>query len=597
MDVVLIGHNERIVSRDVWQKRFAGRTTGKLDADLSRILSLHWANIDDTWLRPLDAVSHLRTTGEGSSAVRPWYSLGEEASTGCLYLASYLRRRGVSSTIINFFPAELDRFEDILLHDNPPVVAISTSLIINPRPLIEITEFIRERSPDTCIVIGGAYVPRFLATTTGAQRGKVLSLIGGDVYVDSFQGESVLLRVVQAIKKGEPLESVPNLYVVSNEKAVYTGKKPESNDIDEGIDWGMFSKEELGKTVRVRTVRSCAYKCSFCSFPLAGPLETQAIDVVERELEQLHSLGVENITFVDDTFNVPVRRFEDLLRMMIRRKFNFRWMSFLRMGNINKEDTFDLIKDSGCLGTFCGFESGDEGILKNMKKAIKVEKLKWGAQQFHKRGLEFHASLITGFPGETWESIDNTIQFVEDIAPTYYKAAPFFYDTRAPISKEADKYGLTGDGFSWSHNTMDTGTAVNAVHYMRNTVRNSTWITTDYFSYFAVPYLMGKGLSLKNIFDFISQFNDVVDVSHPFVFRTSPDIVESRNKVVARFKNLVRDLPFRPSRYRWLEEGNPIDAPAFRAKVDGKAAEVVQIMNGDYISGNETLPLRLRVVS
>ena len=90
---------------------------------------------------------------------------------------------------------------------------------------------------------------------------------------------------------------------------------------------GRASQETLlGRTVQTRTARSCAYRCSFCDYPIrAGKLALAAVDIVERELAMLHARGVANVVFVDDTFNVPEERFRALCAMMIRRRFGFRW--------------------------------------------------------------------------------------------------------------------------------------------------------------------------------------------------------------------------------------------------------------------------------
>src|SRR5215213_9730881 len=95
---------------------------------------------------------------------------------------------------------------------------------------------------------------------------------------------------------------------------------PENNSLDENfIDWRYFSAETIGATIQTRTARSCAFKCSFCNYPTrAGALTLTSLDVVERELNSMRELGnVQNVVFIDDTFNVPLPRFKEICRLMI----------------------------------------------------------------------------------------------------------------------------------------------------------------------------------------------------------------------------------------------------------------------------------------
>jgi len=67
----------------------------------------------------------------------------------------------------------------------------------------------------------------------------------------------------------------------------------------------------------------------------AGEHRLAEIERVEADMRALSDVGVEYVYFIDDTFNVPLPRFKDLCRMMIRNRFRFRWLSYLRCGNMD----------------------------------------------------------------------------------------------------------------------------------------------------------------------------------------------------------------------------------------------------------------------
>ena len=121
----------------------------------------------------------------------------------------------------------------------------------------------------------------------------------------------------------------------------------------------MVEHDHIGRIVNIRTQISCPFRCSFCSYPTTqGPVIKADVDMFEKELETLARRGVERLMIVDDTFNVPLPRFKDLCRMMIRNRFDITWTSYFRCSNAD-EETFDLIREAGCVAVFAGIESGD----------------------------------------------------------------------------------------------------------------------------------------------------------------------------------------------------------------------------------------------
>ena len=88
----------------------------------------------------------------------------------------------------------------------------------------------------------------------------------------------------------------------------------------------------------------------------------------------MYALGnIQNVVFIDDTFNVPLPRFKDICRLMIRKNYRFNWFSYFRCSN-SDEEAIDLMARSGCKGVFLGIESGSPHILQAMNKAATIEK-------------------------------------------------------------------------------------------------------------------------------------------------------------------------------------------------------------------------------
>jgi radical SAM PhpK family P-methyltransferase len=442
------------------------------------------------------------------------------------YLKSFLTKRGLNVEHVNFFNEEKERLA-ALLRQGVNAVAITTTFYVDAAPINEVVAFVRQHNPDVLIVVGGPHVFNVCNEGDVTTQNYLLRAIGADIYINEGQGEETLSRLLHELRKnGQPdIESIPNLVYSAKLKARFsgktarplavragsllasfarTGREIENNGMDENvIDWDYFPKDFFTPTVQMRTARSCAFKCAFCSYPvMAGPLTLTSIEAIEKEMTELKSNSVRNLVFIDDTFNVPLPRYKQLLRMMIKNKFDFNWFSYFRCSN-SDEEAFDLMAESGCKGVFLGIESGDQDILVKMNKAAAVPRYEFGIERLNHYGIISFASFIVGFPGETRESVQNTIDFIERSRPTFYRAQLYYHRTNLPIEQKAEEYGLRGGGYNWQHNSMGWKEACDLIEEMYQTVEGSTILPEATFDFWSIPYLMGMGIRMEHIVEFV----------------------------------------------------------------------------------------------
>jgi radical SAM PhpK family P-methyltransferase len=423
---------------------------------------------------------------------------------GTAYLTNFLLRRGFAVEKINFFNRESGRFTELLEAAAPRAVAITTTLYVDHAPIQDIVAFVRSRNPETKIVVGGPHIFNICSTHAPVAQDFIFQAIGADVYIADSQGELTLSRVLQQLRGDGNLAQIPNLvYAAAGGELERTARQPESNDLNaEAIDWSLFDPKSFTPTVQTRTARSCAFSCSFCRYPVnAGALTMAGLDGLEAELRHMRAVGVENLVFIDDTFNVPLPRFKDICRLLIRNRFNFNWYSFFRASN-SDDEAIDLMVESGCKGVFLGLESGDPGILKNMAKHADPGKYRYALQRLNAAGITSFASIIVGFPGETEETFGNTWRFLEETCPTFYRAETYYHYTNVPIASRSAEFGLKGAGYSWRHNTMDWSRASELVRQMYTELRGPRVLPGYMFDFWALPYLAGKGFGLEQVKDF-----------------------------------------------------------------------------------------------
>jgi radical SAM PhpK family P-methyltransferase len=461
----------------------------------------------------VELLSHAYRQAAGIAAgTEDEFKAGDIPSLGAVYLTNFLRRRGLQAKYINLFLYEQDKLREYLAQQ-PLCVAITTTFYGLNFPVTEIIRVVRQYNREVKIVVGGPLVANHNRRYPPAELLLALEDMGADAYVVEGQGELTLWRIVQCLRDGGDLSTVPNLvYRAADGKLARTPSEPENNSLDENyIDWRLFADEDLGPTLQTRSARSCAFSCAFCAYPTrAGKLTLAGLDTIEKELDAMRDVGgVRNAVFIDDTFNVPLPRFKQICKLMIRKRYGFNWFSYFRCSN-SDEEAISLMAESGCRGVFLGIESGSNTILKNMDKHAAVPQYLEGIRLLRQHGILTFGSFITGFAGETEETVRETIDFIKESKLDYYRSQIWYCEPGTPIFSRKDQYGIEGEGFSWTHDTMDSLEAMDRIDRAFLEIQDSQWLPQWSFDFWIIPYLMGKGMSLDRFGAFMKHANQML---------------------------------------------------------------------------------------
>jgi hopanoid biosynthesis associated radical SAM protein HpnJ len=164
------------------------------------------------------------------------------------------------------------------------------------------------------------------------------------------------------------------------------------------------------------TSRGCPALCTFCLWPQTHSghrWRLRSADDVANEVRwALENFpGVKEIFFDDDTFNYQKARTIELCKKL--KPLNFTWSCTSRV--TTDYETLKAMREAGCRLMIVGYESGDQQILKNIKKGATLDMAQRFTKNAHSLGLTIHADFIVGLPGETRESIRRTIDFAKKI--------------------------------------------------------------------------------------------------------------------------------------------------------------------------------------
>lgn len=506
MDCLLIGYNEMDFS--------VVKEMSENDFYLKKTIDLQYIKHNGIEYTAPQLFSHFCSANSNIKDSFIPVELGDSFSNTIAYLGSFLLNRGYSIDYVNTFKDYKEELAYKLSNQNVKCVAIPTTFYLSYHPIKEIVSFVRHYNKETKIVVGGPYIAKFVfinqKNTEFLQE--TFHKIGADYYVYNFEGETALSQLVGAIKNRTPVEMIDNIYYNHEGNFLFTKNSTEDNNLEKDtIDWKLF-KNTKTRVFNIRTSKSCPFCCSFCTYhQVAGKYTTISVEALEKELNTLKERGdnVVGLGFVDDTFNVPPDRFKEILRMMIKNKYNFKWASYFRCQYADRE-TVELMKQSGCEYVLLGIESGNQQILDNMNKKVRLEDYKRGIALLNEYNIANVASIILGFPGETIQTFQDTVDFIEECKPTFVRTNIWFCDPFSPIYHEREKFGIEGAGYNWVHSTMDSKTASELEYDFIMKVKNSIWNKHLGVDAYIVFSLIAQGFSVPWIKEFITTFNDCV---------------------------------------------------------------------------------------
>ena len=94
-----------------------------------------------------------------------------------------------------------------------------------------------------------------------------------------------------------------------------------------------------------------------------------------------------------------------------------------------------------------------------MNKGATLVKYRRGLARLHQSGIVSYASFIVGFPGETEETAQNTLSFIDEVGPSYYCLEAYFHDKKVPVGERSQQLGITGQGASTCSSTATSDRA------------------------------------------------------------------------------------------------------------------------------------------
>jgi radical SAM superfamily enzyme YgiQ (UPF0313 family) len=448
------------------------------------------------------------------------------------YLAAALRADGHEVEILDLLLARTtpEKIERRMERFRPQLVGI-TSVTLNHHIASGIAEVVRKCDGEVPIAMGGPHVAFEI-------EGSFRDLPALD-FIGIGEGEHTLVELARALEGRMDLRDVRGLALRDRRDGRI--ERTPARTLADDLDLLAPPARDLVPLARylafdsqasVVTSRGCPYECIFCSAPAWTGRKVRYRDpaLCVDEIEGLVGLGFTEITIEDDLFTLYRKHFLAVCGELVRRDTGVRWNAFSRVDTITPE-IVGTMAEAGCHAICFGVESGNQDMLDLVKKHSSLAKVREAMRMTREAGIITLASFIIGLPGETEETLRETVAFAESLRQEF--GSLYGFHVLAPFPgtearERAEHYGLEILTSNWeqydaNHVVSRTGGAdVGALQAVADAYEDST---ARYRTYQDHLYAQGRleGFELRSYLRRRRQallwkllLDDAVDTFAPF---------------------------------------------------------------------------------
>lgn len=313
--------------------------------------------------------------------------------------------------------------EVVMRKTNPKIVGITAS-IINMSCAFNIAKIVKKVDPNAIVVLGGP------AATT------IPDYILGNEHVDYLvygEGEETMAELTEHIFNNttspEALKRVRGIIFRYGGEIMKMPPRtliPDINELPFPDRESMFDLDENNQIRNVYsngdilTSRGCPYLCKFCAaYTIWGTRtpRTRSVENIMQEVEHIvTTYGQKSFIFWDDLFTANKKRVIEFCEELLKKDLNITWVCLARLNTLDRE-MLDIMKKAGCIQIQVGIESGSERILKFIGKNLAISVINEKTQIINDAAMNWLAFFIIGFPTETKEEIEQTLNYIKKIKP------------------------------------------------------------------------------------------------------------------------------------------------------------------------------------
>jgi radical SAM superfamily enzyme YgiQ (UPF0313 family) len=341
---------------------------------------------------------------------------------GILYISAYIERLGIEHEVFDTTFFNRVAFDIKLEQYKPSVLALYCNLVTKVN-IVQIMRDVKARYPKMTIVVGGPDV-RFNKDAY-LHCGADIAVIG--------EGEESFAEVLRSIgQENASFGRIKGIAFKKEGQVVTTEERALLKDINElpspayhkieVSDYLHAWKSRHGQSMlSISSQRGCPYTCKWCSTAVYGQSyrRRSAQKVVEEMMLLKQTYQIDALWFVDDVFTVSHKWLKEFRHALHKNDVKLPFECITRADRLN-EESIQLLKGCGCFRVWIGAESGSQRILDAMDRRVSVEQVRKTIRMARDAGIETGTFIMLGYPGETEEDIDETIEHLVEADPNHF---------------------------------------------------------------------------------------------------------------------------------------------------------------------------------
>ena len=360
---------------------------------------------------------------------KQWATGQPYAPLGTLYAAAFMRENGYAvsffDTMFSHEPGEIiatiekEQPDIFVIYDDGFNYLTKMCLQNMREAAFKMISFAKEKG---CTVI--------VSSSDSTDRFEMYLDKGAD-YILIGEAEMSLLELSNAISTNEPdLFAIEGLAFKHNNAVVKTKRRNVLKELDAlpFPAWDLIDMESYRKmwlkhagyfSMNMGTTRGCPFKCNWCAKPIYGNRYNSRSPLnVMTELKMLQDrFGFEHIWFCDDIFGLKPGWVHEFANLVEQENFSFKFKMQGRVDLLLQENNIKDLARAGCDNIWMGAESGSQKILDAMDKGTTIEQIHEATKLLKKCGIKPSFFIQFGYPGETKQDIEKTINMINTLLP------------------------------------------------------------------------------------------------------------------------------------------------------------------------------------
>jgi radical SAM superfamily enzyme YgiQ (UPF0313 family) len=318
----------------------------------------------------------------------------------------------IAEMIYRNFRREINKFVDDFLASDIKVIGFTVN-IINIFLINRIAKMIKDRDPSRFVILGGPatffHHPRDLIAPCHAD----LCVIG--------EGETVLTNILLSLRAGRKIKRAPGILLGRDLGRRQPAPAPVIADLDaipfpdyKEFDLSRYNLDTGYQPIPILMSRGCVRRCAYCIDHLMWPKYRfrSPAHIMEEIVYHIKNNKTRAFEMVDLCCNGNLKQLEQLSDMIIESGLEFPWVSYAIIRDGMTAELLAKIRRSGCSTLIYGVENGSDRILRLMGKSYTSAKASEVIRMTHEAGIKVNVNLILGFPGETEDDFNRTLEFV-----------------------------------------------------------------------------------------------------------------------------------------------------------------------------------------